>query len=129
MKQDFMSIKAWVLSPAVHFTLCFMCLQMCVVLSLMSIHSTLAPCEKISERGTLWCEIRKANGWCKQGNKCSDRSRPREPENRLLTQSGECQRRLPREGDAWTSMKGAMRIIQIKGMRILKQSLLDFSFQ
>lgn len=87
----------------------------------MRIDSTLPLCEKISERGTLWCEIREANGWCKQGNKCSDLSRPREPENRLLIQSGECQRRLPEK----SSIKGVMRIVQIKGTMILKQSLLD----
>lgn len=34
-------------------------------------------------------------GDVKQGHKCSDRSRSKEPGNRLLTQSGECQRSLP----------------------------------
>lgn len=44
-------------------------------------------------------------------------------------QSGECQRRFP-ESEAWTGIKGAMRIMQInKGMRILKHCVLDFSVQ
>ena len=124
-----MSIKACVLSPAMHSILSSIHLHICVEQTLMLVRSTLALCEQVTEGRTQWCGIRGVHGCSRQGRKCSDRSRPRERGNRQLS-VWRISKKSSRKGDAWTAIKGAMRITQInKKMRNLKQALSDFNFQ